>query len=84
MLFFVGAGFLFLQYLTHKGFIRVNWDAVGSGFNKGLDRDGDGKVGVKDVGSIFGRLIRYLTHRVPFAAGFTVSVALIADRRLLY
>ncbi|KAI9002148.1 FUN14 family-domain-containing protein [Hyaloraphidium curvatum] len=73
VLFFIGGAFVFLQYLVHKEFIRINWDAVGAGFNKRLDRDADGKVSVRDAGTVFGSLIRWLTHRVPFAAGFTAG-----------
>lgn len=96
LLFFVGAGFVFIQvrvwtrwlgkfsgiadgrafhqYLVHKDFVKVNWDVVSDRFYRRFDRDRDGKVSTKDVGSVFGRLIRFLTYQVPFAAGFTVSL----------
>jgi uncharacterized membrane protein (Fun14 family) len=73
MIFFVGGSLAALQYLQHLGWVTVHWNRIGESWNLKLDRDNDGKVTMKDVTSLTGAVIRWLTYRIPFAGGFTAG-----------
>ena len=69
----VGVGFMFLQALSHYGFIQINWRAIKEKTEKALDADGDGKFDAKDVKVYFTRFLGFLRNGVPDAVGFTAG-----------
>ncbi|EGR26992.1 hypothetical protein IMG5_203320 [Ichthyophthirius multifiliis] len=44
-----GGAFCFLQYLSHKGYISVNWSKIEKDIVEKLDQDGDGKLTTNDA-----------------------------------
>ncbi|KAJ3340550.1 FUN14 domain-containing protein 1 [Gonapodya sp. JEL0774] len=79
LVFFVGGLFVFVQYLVHKGWVTINWQGVESSWTTSWDRDGDGKVTFRDIASIIGSWIKWLTFRIPsattFSAGFYYALS---------
>ena len=71
MAYGVGASFMFLQALSHYGFIKINWTVIKEKAEKALDADGDGKFDAQDVKIYFKRFMSFLVNGVPDAVGFT-------------
>jgi uncharacterized membrane protein (Fun14 family) len=69
----VGGAFVFLQVLSHYGWITINWGTINKKVQAALDQDGDGKLDMKDVKIAGGRALRWLTRGLPDAAGFSAG-----------
>ncbi|KAI8335583.1 FUN14 family-domain-containing protein [Chlamydoabsidia padenii] len=70
----VGASFIFLQYLSLKGFIIIRWDRLEGNYNRQLGVDKDGKVTVKSVRSKWNGFVGFLTHNLQFKSTFLVGL----------
>jgi uncharacterized membrane protein (Fun14 family) len=74
----VGVGFIFLQTLSHYGFISINWRLIKEKTEKALDANGDGKFDMDDVKlyvkKTFAFLKRGLPDSVGFSAGFFLGI----------
>eukprot|EP01099_Mayorella_cantabrigiensis_P001347 TRINITY_DN1585_c0_g1_i1.p1 TRINITY_DN1585_c0_g1~~TRINITY_DN1585_c0_g1_i1.p1 ORF type:complete len:110 (-),score=32.51 TRINITY_DN1585_c0_g1_i1:17-346(-) len=44
-----GGAFIFLQYLSYKGYIQVDWQKVEKSMITSLDQNADGKLDKKDA-----------------------------------
>jgi uncharacterized membrane protein (Fun14 family) len=69
----VGVGFIFLQTLSHYGFISIHWNAIKDKTEKVLDVNGDGKFDADDVKVYLKRLLSFLQKGVPDSVGFTAG-----------
>ncbi|KAG2220084.1 hypothetical protein INT45_005845 [Circinella minor] len=70
----VGAGFIFLQYMSFKGFITVHWDRLEGGYKRQLNVDENGQVTHKDVRTKWNSLVGILTHNIQFKSTFLVGL----------
>ena len=70
----VGVGFICLQALSHYGYISIHWGKVGKDIEKAADQNGDGKFDATDLKIMVQRAIKWLSHGVPDAAGFTTGL----------
>ncbi|OZJ06167.1 hypothetical protein BZG36_00990 [Bifiguratus adelaidae] len=64
----VGVGFIFLQYLSQKGYITVHWDRMETAY-VGVSS----KEGRKNA---WNRLVGFLTYNIQFKAAFTAGFVL--------
>jgi uncharacterized membrane protein (Fun14 family) len=69
-----GVGFIFLQGLSHYGYITINMSKIKDDIEAAADQDGDGKFGASDVKIMIQKTIKFLSKGVPDAAGFTVGI----------
>ncbi|KAJ8656019.1 hypothetical protein O0I10_008241 [Lichtheimia ornata] len=70
----IGAGFIFLQYMSFKGYITVHWDRLEGGYQRRLDVDKDGRVTHRDIRSHWDRFVGFLTHNIQFKSTFLVGL----------
>ncbi|KAI9492189.1 FUN14 family-domain-containing protein [Zychaea mexicana] len=70
----VGAGYIFLQYLSFKGLITVHWDRLEGGYQRQLDVDKDGRVTHKDVRTKWNGFVGILTHNIQFKSTFMIGL----------
>jgi uncharacterized membrane protein (Fun14 family) len=71
----LGAGFCLVQGLAYMGYVDVNWRKVERDYSRALDRDGDGKITVKDFELIFHDVADVLKFNMPAGSGFTGGLA---------
>lgn len=71
----VGTGFVFLQTLSHFGYVDVKWDRLQADYRRMLDTDGDGRITTNDLNSKFDRLEKELSHNLPSGSGFASGLA---------
>ncbi|KAI8997414.1 FUN14 family-domain-containing protein, partial [Pilobolus umbonatus] len=71
---FVGTGFVFLQYLSHEGYITVNWDRLEGRYTRTLDLDKDGVVTKKDINTRWNSFINLLTQNIQFKSTFLIGL----------
>ncbi|ORZ24339.1 FUN14 family-domain-containing protein [Absidia repens] len=70
----VGAGFMFLQYLSLNGYITVHWDRMEGGYKKQMGVDKDGKVTTQTIRSKWDAFVGFMTHNLQFKSTFMVGV----------
>ncbi|RUS35008.1 FUN14 family-domain-containing protein [Jimgerdemannia flammicorona] len=66
----VGVGFLFLQYLSAKGYVTVHWERMASHYRRQLDHDRDGRVTASDWRTSLAILLDLLTANIQFKSTF--------------
>jgi uncharacterized membrane protein (Fun14 family) len=69
----IGLGFVFLQYLSSKGYVNVDWRRMEKGYQSQLDTDHDGKVTMHDLSVKRDSFIDMLTSNVQFKSSFVVG-----------
>ncbi|ORZ12255.1 FUN14 family-domain-containing protein [Absidia repens] len=70
----VGAGFMFLQYLSFNGFITIHWERLEGSYNRRLGVDKEGKVTTQAVRSKWKGFVGFLTHNLQFKSTFMVGL----------
>ncbi|KAI9006554.1 FUN14 family-domain-containing protein [Phycomyces nitens] len=73
---FIGAGFLFLQYMASKGYVNVNWKKLDRTYRQRLDADHDGKVTSRDISTHWDQFSKLLTNNLQFKSTFLVGFAI--------
>ncbi|KAI8881350.1 FUN14-domain-containing protein [Backusella circina FSU 941] len=69
----VGLVFVFLQYLSSKGYVNVDWRRMERGYQHQLDTDHDGKVTLHDLSVKRDSFMDILTRNVQFKSSFLVG-----------
>ncbi|CAO3594375.1 unnamed protein product [Absidia cylindrospora] len=70
----VGAGFMFLQYLSLNGYITVHWDRMEGGYKRQMGVDKNGKVTTQTIRSKWDGFVGFMTHNLQFKSTFMVGV----------
>ncbi|OBZ87840.1 FUN14 domain-containing protein 1 [Choanephora cucurbitarum] len=69
----VGLGFVFLQYLSHEGYVTVHWDRLQGRYTNSLDLDKDGRVTRGDLNSTWQKFVNFLTNNIQFKSTFLIG-----------
>ncbi|KAL4470887.1 hypothetical protein ABPG72_005921 [Tetrahymena utriculariae] len=81
--FVTGGAFIFLQVLSHKGYITMNMNKIEQDLKNAADLDGDGKITTNDAKVGLKKLLSIIGDKVPNATGFVAAYLLGLSGKLL-
>lgn len=73
---FIGGTFAGLQYLSYKGYLKIDYGAVEREIVRKLDLNADGKLDISDFLIMWQEVKGVLIHGLPGAAGFVPGLLL--------
>ncbi|KAI8331045.1 FUN14 family-domain-containing protein [Chlamydoabsidia padenii] len=70
----VGVAFLFMQYLSSKGYVTVNWNRMEHQYNRQLGIGKDGKGATSALHSKWDDFVGFLTSNIQFKSTFLLGL----------